>query len=57
MKRAQRKKIIAMEKFSDPVRASKRSFAIRDRKQVGNRLRLLMHLKKVIKHLRINAKN
>lgn len=39
IKRAERKKQLAMEKVSDPVRAAKRSQSIKDRKKVAKRKR------------------
>lgn len=40
IKRAERKKVIAMEKISDPVRAAQRTKGIRDRKKIGKRRRI-----------------
>lgn len=37
IKRAERKKMIAMEKVSDPERAAKRQKGIRDRKKIAKR--------------------
>lgn len=40
VKRAERKKTIAMEKISDPVRAAQRVRGMRDRKKVAKRRRI-----------------
>lgn len=40
IKRAERKKLIAIEKISDPVRAAQRTKGIRDRKKVAKRRRV-----------------
>lgn len=40
IKRAERKKLIAIEKISDPVRAAQRTKGIRDRKKVAKRKRV-----------------
>lgn len=40
IKRAERRKVIAMEKISDPVRAAQRTKGIRDRKLVSKRRRI-----------------
>lgn len=40
IKRAERKKIIAMEKISDPVKAAQRTKGIRDRKLTAKRRRI-----------------